>query len=90
MIFYNETDVIGQLIYLATVNLTGSLFLTLLLSVMLVMAIFAVLRLPIEISAILIMPLLLSIMAYTSDFMAVGGVFLIYLGMLFGKNFVFR
>jgi len=90
MPLYNESDMIGQAIYFVTVNLTGSLFLTLLLMVIGVMAIFAVLRLSIEISAILIVPLLIAIMAYSGDFMAVGGAFLLYLGMLFGKNFFFK
>ena len=88
--FFNETGIIGQVITDITVNVTGSLFLTLLGMVLILMLIAVILRIPIEFSAIFIMPLLLVLMAYTSDFFALGGVFLIYIGILMAKNFFFK
>lgn len=71
-------------------NATGSLFITLLLIVFFVMVVCLLLRLPLEFSAIFVMPLLLVCMAYMADFYAIGGVFLIYLGVLLAKNLGFH
>ena len=69
--------------------MTGSFFLTLLMIVILIMAAFAVLGLDIEWSTILILPLLLTLMAYDAAFYSVGGVFLLYAGFILAKNFFF-
>lgn len=78
------------MILYATNDITGSLFLTLLGVVMILMLLCLLLRLPMEFSAILVLPLLIGLMAYMQEFVAIGGVFLIYLGIILGKNFFFR
>jgi len=89
--FINETGFIGQIVAYTTYNVTGSLFLTLLGMVMILILIAVMLRIPIEFTAIFIMPVLLVLMAYQSGtFTAIGGVFLIYIGILMAKNFFFK
>lgn len=88
--FYNETGIMGQAIYLMTVNITGSLFLTLLLMVLFFMACFMMFRLPVELTALFILPLLIILMAYQGEFLAIGGVITVYLAIIFAKNFLIR
>lgn len=86
MTFYNETGLVWTILSSVT-ETTGSLFVTLLLIIFVILILCAVLRIPMELSAILIMPLLLVLMAYSGDFFAVGGVVLLYLGVLLARNF---
>lgn len=86
----NSTGTLGTMIQYATSDVTGSLFLTLLGVVMLLMLFCFLFRIPVEFSAVLILPLLLGLMAYMTEFVAIGGVFLIYLGVIVGKNFFFK
>ena len=88
--FINETGSLGLIVNYATLEVTGSLFLTLLGVVMILLLLCFLLRIPIEFSAILILPLMLGLMSYFQEFVAIGGVFLIYLGIVLGKNFFFR
>jgi len=69
------------------IGITGSLFLSLLFLVILLIVLALVFRIPLEFTAVLILPLLIVISAYDGTFMSVLGVFLIYLGVLFGKHF---
>jgi len=81
----NEAGVFGQ-VYAGMNNITGSVFLTLLLIVMLIMAIAFLFRIPVEFTAIFILPMLLTFLAFESEFLSVTGVILIYLGILLAKN----
>lgn len=90
MVFFNESGFVGTVIIGITNNVTGSIFLTLLLIVLLLLVAAALFRLSIEWTAIIIMPLLLVLMSYEGLFLPVGGVFLIYLAILLGKNFFFK
>lgn len=73
-------------------NVTGSLFLATLLIFIFIMAIAAGLfRIPIEFTAIILLPMNLAFLACIgSDWTAIVGTILIYLGILLGKNFFFR
>jgi hypothetical protein len=86
--FLNESGIIGVALISFTNNVTGSLFLTLLTIVGLLMMVCFLFRIPVEFSAIIVLPLLIVLMAYSSQFLAVGGVILIYLGVLFGRYFI--
>lgn len=86
--FYNQTQIIGQIINGVTTHMTGGLFLTLLTVVLFIIALCLMFRIPIEFTAIIILPLILTITAYTSEFMSVLGVLLIYMGIIFGKMFL--
>lgn len=73
-----------------TTSVTGSYFLSLLMIVLLFMTIVVAFRMPVEISAVLVLPLLIALLSCDGDWMSITGVTLIYLGILVGKNFFFR
>jgi hypothetical protein len=85
--FFNSTDHFGTVLYYMTTDITGSLFLTLLIILLVIVAVALALRIPVEFTAVLIVPVMLVLMAYTSEFLAIGGLLLIYLGILTAKNF---
>lgn len=79
-----------SLLLLSTINeVTGSLFITLLFIIMSIIFLAFLLRIPVEFTAILILPFLLTVSAYESSLMAVTGVLLIYLGLILAKNMFF-
>jgi hypothetical protein len=71
-------------------NVGGSWFVTIMLIVMFIMLIALVMRVPMELTAIFILPLLLVCYAYLPDFLAITGVLLIYIGILIGSNWFFN
>lgn len=74
-----------------TDGVTGSFFLTTLLISLFLMTVALGLRIPVEITAILLLPLHLGLLACLgSDWLAITGTILIYLGIILGKNFFFR
>lgn len=87
MVFLDPTSLIGSIIIGLTTNVTGSLFITTLLIFFIIMGFFATFRLPIEVSAILVLPFAIMVMAFTSEFIAIGGAMLIYIAILFSKRF---
>lgn len=75
---------------LSSINeITGSLFITLFFIVLVLIVMALILRIPIEFTAILVLPFLISVSAYESSFMSVTGVFLIYIALLLANNFWF-
>ena len=89
LMLFNMSGPIYGIIAAASLT-TGSVFLTLLFIILLILIVFVILRLPIEFSAIFILPLLLVLMAYDAAFYPIGAVFLIYLAVILAKNFFFR
>lgn len=75
-----------------TTNVTGSMFLsTLLISLFLLVIAAAFFRIPIEFTIIILLPIHLAFLACIgADWLGITGTFLIYLGVLLGKNFFFR
>jgi len=90
MVFINEGGFIAGFIMDMTMNLTGSLFVSLLVIMFFFILVAMLFRLPMEVSAVILLPLFLSFMAATSEFVVVGGVILIYLGIIFAKNFFLK
>lgn len=90
MAFINWTESVGIVIGNATQYTTGSMFLTLLFILMILIGLALMFGIKLEFTAILILPLMLGYMAYYSEFVAVGMVIIIYLGLLITKNFLFR
>lgn len=90
MAFINWTEPIGQIISGATTSATGNLFVTLLIIIILIMAVALMFGIRLEFTAIVILPLMLSYMAYYSEFVVPGVVLLFYLGFVITKNFIFR
>jgi len=87
MVFINQTETVGIIYASFTQNVTGSEFLTLLGMLIMIILFFMVFKLPLEATLILALPMFLISLAYVGDIWAVGGVILMYLGLLFAKNF---
>lgn len=88
--FINTTETIGILIGTATEVTTGSLFLTLFIILLLVMAIAMLFQIPLEFTSILVLPLLLTYMAYYSDWVALGLALFFYIAFIMAKRFILR
>ena len=83
--FINRTQTIGLFFEAISTNITGSDALTALLIVTLLMAVAIMFRLPVELSIPFVLPLLLVMMAYSTEALMVGGVMIIYLAIIFVK-----
>lgn len=83
--FLNRSQTIGLFFEAISTNITGSDGLTALLVITLLMAVAIMFRLPIELTIPFVMPLLLVLMAYSTEALIVGGVMLIYLSIIFAK-----
>ena len=88
--FINTSQTIGIIIGEATNTTFGSIFLTLLFVVLVLMAMAIMFGIKLEYTMILIMPLMLSYMAYYQEFLAIGTIMIIYLSFILTKNFMFR
>lgn len=88
--FINATETLGVIIKTGTETVTGSIFLTLLIIILVLMVIAMMFGIPLEFTAILVLPLLLACMSEYSDFVAVGSVFFIYLALIVTQKFIFK
>lgn len=84
----NETGVIGEVMVGLTNNVTGSLFLTLVLILVIFVIIGSLFRVPIEWQAVYLYPLMIAFMAYSGEFLAIGGVMAMFLGVILAKQFL--
>ena len=84
-VIYNSTGIFGQVIEGLTVDITGSLFMSLLMLTILLVAILLAFRVPLEFQAVLIAPLLFTLMAYSQEVLAIGGVLAIFMGIIFAR-----
>ncbi len=74
-----------------TNNITGSMFLTTLVISLLMITLALGLRIPIEVSMIMLLPWHLVLLACLgSNWLAITGTILIYLGIILGKNILFK
>ena len=87
--YINETGTIGVIYQAININITGSDFLTMLGVTLFIMFCFFLFRIPVEASVILIMPILFIFMAFSSNFLAIVGVMIIYMVILLVKNWFF-
>ena len=85
--FINQTGSLGVLFKYFTLNITGSETLTILSILLILIAIGFLFRLPIEIIMLITLPIVLLFMAYYSGFMAIGGIILIGLAIIFAVNY---
>jgi hypothetical protein len=86
----NQSSELGIVIEYFTYNVTGSLFLSLMAFVIVIIAIALSMKIPIEWTAIIIFPLMIVMTAYSSSFLPVLGVTIIYLALLIAKNFFYQ
>jgi hypothetical protein len=88
--FINYTETIGQVVGNANSTLTGSLFLTMFIIFMVVLAITIFFGIRLEYTALLILPLLIGLMAFNGSWGGIVIVVLIYTAFIITKNFIFR
>lgn len=88
--FINITESVGVILNHGTINTTGSIFITLMIILLVLMAFAMMFQLPLEYTAIVIFPLVLSYMAYYSEWIATGSIILIFFSMILTKNFIFK
>jgi len=87
MVFINDTTTTGIILNYLTYNVTGDLFTTLLLILIGIIAFALTFRIPLEFTAPIILPMLIVFMAFTGQFLAIGGIMLIFIAVLFAKMF---
>lgn len=86
----DSTGVINTVLMNLSLNVTGNMFISLFIIVLLLLVIAMAMRIPIEFTIILVMPLLIASLACDNDWLGVAGIAVIYLGILLGKNLFFR
>jgi hypothetical protein len=86
----NQSGIIYSILSGFTSDVSGSWFLTLFIIMIFFIVLSFALRIPIEYTAIIVLPLLLLLAAYVGDFKSFLGVVAILLGVILAKNFFFR
>lgn len=86
---FTSTGVVSAIIS-GMVELTGDYFSTMLLITIFIMVLTVAFQLPLEVSAILILPFLIVCYACVPSFASVTGVVFIYLGIIVAKNFMIK
>jgi len=87
MVFIDTTGSIGIVVKAITDNITGSIFLTMLFITIVLIAFFYLWRIPTDVVLILMVPFIIVIMAFTKEYVALGGLALIYMGIIFFRRF---
>ena len=90
VMFFNTTDTIGFLIVQTTQNVTGTLDLTLGLIIFFALAVMFMFKLPTELVLLFSIPLILIIMAFSSTFMTLGIIMILYFAVVFAREFFIR
>jgi hypothetical protein len=90
MVFINETNMIGKLIVTITNNVTGYEFLTYFILLLLLYLIGMMCRIPMQVIPALQLPLLIILMSQMDQFIAIGGISLIYLSFVFVSFWPFK
>lgn len=85
---YNLNNGIGKFFEAAN-QVTGSLFLTLIIITLVIMLIVLACGIPVEFSLVFLIPFHLAVLSYSGEWMSVAGSFLIFGGLIFAKNFLF-
>jgi hypothetical protein len=86
MVFINQEDLLGIVIAYLTYNVTGSIFLTLLFLFMVILLGALAMRIPLELTAILVLPLVIVLMSqYSGEWQSIAGAFILYLGVIMAR-----
>ena len=83
--FINSTGSTATIVKGLFDNVGGSWFTTIMLIMMFIILIAIVLRIPIELTALFIIPMFIACYVYVPDFKAITGVLLLYIGLIIGK-----
>lgn len=90
MVFIDVNNSIGIIIGSASQTTFGSMFATLMFLVVLLFAICLMFGIRLEYSAIILLPLIITLGSYYSEFIAMLVVLIIYISLILTKNFIFR
>lgn len=90
MFFVNQTETIGLILNAGTQSLTGDLVATLLVVFAFLIILCLMFSIPLEFTAIIMLPLTLATAAYYSDFLVILIVLGIYLCTILAKNWLFK
>lgn len=88
--FINATETLGKIFLHGSTNVTGNMFLSLLVIIILLIAIAIMFGIPLEFTAVIILPLLLAYMSYYGDFVTIGAVAILYLAFIFTRRFFIK
>ena len=88
--FMNISQTVGSVIMAGTEQTFGSIVLSLGVILLILLALAVLFHIPLEFTAIIFIPLLLSYMAYYGQFLAIGTVFFIYIALIFTRKFLFK
>lgn len=84
---FNATGIIGQWVSATGTNVTGDWTTSLLVAIFVIFFFMISLNIPLEWSMIILVPLFITAMAFSKAFFPVGGIMLLYLGIVFGKMY---
>lgn len=90
MVFLNVTETIGVLLGTASSTTTGSLFMTLLVLLIILVAVCIFFGIQMEYIAIILLPYLLAVAGEYQNFVAPLGILLIYLATIVTKVWLFK
>ena len=90
MAFINSTSILGIVMVGGTSNITGSVVLTLLIVLALLLALAFMFQIPLEFTAILMLPFIIAYMSYYTNFIIIGFVIFIYLTILITSKFILK
>lgn len=79
------TGIIGTTLQ-GLIDIAGSPFIALMMILIILIVIALALNIPMEALSIIILPLIITMTAYTGDFLATAGIILIYLGFILAEK----
>lgn len=86
---FNQSGLLGTMLIGLTNQLTGDLYLTLFTLMMIIFLFFLALKIPLEITAVLILPLIMVFMLDSGgDWQGFAGILVLYLGLMFARFFL--
>lgn len=90
VIFLNETETIGIIISNASTTMTGSIIITMMVILLVLVALCVMFGIEIEYASIILLPLLLSWSVFKSEFIPPLFVLIVYIALVMTKNFLFK
>jgi len=86
---FNDTMLPYAVLEGLTTNFTGSWEVTFAIVTVFFIVILLALRVPLEFSAIIVVPMALVFMAFSGNYVSFGTILIAYLGLILSKNFLF-
>jgi hypothetical protein len=86
----NSTGELGIVIQYLTYNITGSLFISLVAIVLVIMGLALAFSIPLEWTMIIVFPIFLAVGAFYSDFFPILGAAIFYMALIIANNWFYR